>query len=347
MKILVVRFKQIGDAILSAPVCSTLKKSFPEAQVDYVVYEHIAPLFENHKYIDNIISITKEEQKNIFKYIKKVKKITKNNYDIIIDIMSTPKSEVFTLLSQKSEYRIGRSKKWRGYTYTHKIEEPEGNLTKVEKLLKMLKPLENKTNIIYDKNFSTYITSEEKEYMKDKMIDAGIDFSRPIFACSVSSRVPDKIYPLEKMKFIIDNVIKETNAQIIFFYSPAEKDFVIKAHKFMKNEKNIFSNIVTKSIKELAMLISNCDMLFGNEGGPRHLAQSLNIPNFVIFRAPYKKIEWLPDENDFNQAVEANEFCDNITNFSAENIYSLIPPEFVLDKVLTMYDKIKSKTDAL
>ena len=66
MKILVVRFKQIGDSILTGPLCYSLKKSFPDAQVDYVVYDHIAPLFEKNKYIDNVISITKEERKNTF-----------------------------------------------------------------------------------------------------------------------------------------------------------------------------------------------------------------------------------------------------------------------------------------
>ncbi len=61
MKILVIRFKQIGDAVLSSPICMTLKKTFPNAQIDYVLYEHIAPLFENHNGIDNVIKITKEE----------------------------------------------------------------------------------------------------------------------------------------------------------------------------------------------------------------------------------------------------------------------------------------------
>ena len=36
--------------------------------------------------------------------------------------MSTPKSELFTLFSRGAKYRIGRAKKKRGYTYTHKIE---------------------------------------------------------------------------------------------------------------------------------------------------------------------------------------------------------------------------------
>ena len=63
MKILVVRFKQIGDSILASPICNSLKQTFPDAEVDYVLYEHVASLFKNHKYIDNVITITKRTEK--------------------------------------------------------------------------------------------------------------------------------------------------------------------------------------------------------------------------------------------------------------------------------------------
>ena len=135
MKILIIRFKQIGDAVLSSVLCNTLKKSFPDAEIDYVLYEHISPLFQDHKYIDNVISITKEEQKNPLKYILKVWKVTRKKYDIIIDIMSTPKSEIFSLFSMDSKYRIGRAKKYRGFIYTDKVEEPEYAKDKVDKFL--------------------------------------------------------------------------------------------------------------------------------------------------------------------------------------------------------------------
>ena len=49
MKILVVRFKQMGDAILDSLVCSTLKKSFPNSEIDFVLYEHVAPIFKYNK----------------------------------------------------------------------------------------------------------------------------------------------------------------------------------------------------------------------------------------------------------------------------------------------------------
>ena len=44
MKILVVRFRQMGDAILATPLLSTLRANYPDAQIDFVLNERIAPL---------------------------------------------------------------------------------------------------------------------------------------------------------------------------------------------------------------------------------------------------------------------------------------------------------------
>ncbi|MDR3259416.1 MAG: glycosyltransferase family 9 protein [Fusobacteriaceae bacterium] len=340
MKILIIRFKQIGDSILASSLCNSLKKSFPDSQIDYVLYEHVSPVFEKHKAIDNVISIKKDEQQNIFKYIKRVWQVTRTDYDIVIDVMSTLKSELFTFFSIRSPYRIGRFKKHRGYTYTHKIKEPENAKDKVDKFLKMLKPLENKYKIVYDNIFNVYITEEEKLYMKNKMLNAGINFLRPIFICAINTRVESKLYPIDKMLTIVKTIKEKYSSQIIFFYSPDEKEFALKAHKSLDNDKDIFTNIETKSIRELAMLISNCDMFFGNEGGPRHMAQGLNIPSFAIFSPNSFKKEWLPNRNEMQQGVHPEDITSDLSGLSFEEKYNLITPQYVIDKVCEIYDKI-------
>lgn len=342
MKILVVRFRQIGDSILAAPICTTLKKSFPNSQIDYVIYDHIAPIFEKHQGIDNVITITGEERKNIFKYLIKVWKITRTKYDIVIDIMSTPKSEVFTLFSRGAKYRIGRAKKGRGYTYTHKIEEPKDAKHKIDKFLKMLKPLEGEYKIDYTEDFSIHISDEEKKYMREKMEKAGVDFSKPVFAFAINSRVPGKVFDIEKMLQITKMIIEKLNPQIIFYYSPSEKEFALKAHEKLGYDKHIFTNIETKDIRELAMLLKNCDMFFGNEGGPRHLSQSVGTPSFIIYR-PYLDVkEWIiADEK--HKGAGPLDIDPNAENLTYEEQEKLVTPEFIVKRFLEFYNKYIKK----
>jgi heptosyltransferase-2 len=348
-KILVVRFKQIGDSLLATQILESLKKTYPDSQIDYVVYDHIAPLFKGHPAIDNVISITKEERKNPFKYIAKVWKVTRNKYDIIIDIMSTPKSELFTLFGRSAKFRIGRWKPKRGYTYTHSVKEPKVSRDKVDKFLHMLKPLEEAgEKIIYDTTYRVVLNVEEKERLKKRMLEAGVDFSKPVFAFAINSRRPEKVWDPEKMKKLVIAVLEKYNGQGIFYYSPDEKEFAKKMHHELGDRKDIFSNITTKSIKELAMLLSNCDMFIGNEGGPRHIAQGLDVPSFAIFSPRAEKKEWLSNANERHQGIEPNDVI-KMQNLKKEdlpeNLYDLITPEVVLpiiDEIVKKQLKINS-----
>ncbi|MEI6857719.1 glycosyltransferase family 9 protein [Psychrilyobacter sp.] len=346
-KILIVRFKQIGDSLLVTPICESLRKTYPDARIDYVVYDHIAPLFEGHPAIDNVISITKDERKNPFKYVAKVWKVTRLKYDIIIDIMSTPKSELFTLFGRSAEYRIGRWKPKRGYTYTHSIREPKVSKDKVDKFLHMLKPLEEGgVKIKYDTTYRVVLTDNEKNMMKDRVIQAGVDFNKPVFAFAINSRRPEKIWNPENMKKLITTILDKYDAQGIFYYSPAEKEFAKDMHRELEMRSDIFSNITTKSIKELAMLLSNCDMFIGNDGGPRHIAQGLDIPSFAVFSPRAEKKEWLSNANDRHRGIEPDDIIRELNierPETSKETYELITPERVLPIIDEMIGKYVRK----
>lgn len=340
MKILVIRFKQIGDAVLSSPICTTLKKTFPNAQIDYVLYEHIAPLFENHNGIDNVIKITKEEQKNIFKYVVKVWKVTRNNYDIIIDIMSTPKSELFTLFSRKSKYKIGRFKKNRGWSYTDKILEPQNSKNKIDKFLQMLKPLAKEYDIKYDETLSVDITEAEEKSMREKMEMCGVDFKKNIVAFAINSRVPQKVFNIDKMLKVIEKLLKESDIQILFYYSPEEKEFALKGYEKLGKPSNIFVNIETKNIRELAMLFKNCQMFIGNEGGPRHIAHAVGIPTFVVCRPNLDTKEWLI-AGEKHMHFGPLDVSKDAYKLSPKEQEELMSVSMIVDKIKEFYQKYK------
>lgn len=140
------------------------------------------------------------------------------------------------------------------------------------------------------------------------------------------------------MEKTINKVVEEFNAQVILFYSPDEKNFIKNLHKQL-NSKNIFANIETKSIRELAALISNCDMFFGNEGGPRHIAQSLDIPSFAIFSPKSSKKEWLGIFNEKHQGVEPKDIYPDCSSLSYKDSYLLIQPDYILSKIKEIYSQ--------
>lgn len=187
------------------------------------------------------------------------------------------------MFSRKTPFRIGRYKKKRGIFYNHKMKEKD-SLNKVDKFLnQLLPPLEEAGfDVKRDYDFKFFAKPEEKEKYRKKMIEAGVDFSKPIIAFSIYSRVMSKIYPIEKMKILVQHLIDKYSAQIIFFYSADQKDEIQKIHKELGDNKNIFSSIETPTIKDLVPFFENCaeGLNTANDGISTPWAKCLAPPSF-------------------------------------------------------------------
>jgi heptosyltransferase-2 len=67
MKILIIQQKMIGDVLVSSIICNNLRRAYPDAQIDYLVYESTTPVLEGNPNIDTIIGFEEEsteKQKN-------------------------------------------------------------------------------------------------------------------------------------------------------------------------------------------------------------------------------------------------------------------------------------------
>jgi len=70
MKILVIQQKMIGDVLVSSIICNNLKKAYPDARIDYLVYESTTPVLEGNPNIDNIILFKKIHRKSNIAFMK-------------------------------------------------------------------------------------------------------------------------------------------------------------------------------------------------------------------------------------------------------------------------------------
>jgi len=338
-RIIVLRFRRVGDAVISTVLCSSLKKTFPQAEIHYVLNENIAPLFEHHPDIDKIIRFSEDDMKTLPVYLSKVKQIMKEGkYDMIVDTRSTVKTLWFCLFSMNTPYRVAKKKAYNFILHNYRTN-IEGITDEVTKTLKILTPLEKDFEVKYERNFKLYVTDEEKESFRAKMTECGIDFSRPVIVCAVTSRQKYKIWNVENMKAVLSKIIDKYNAQLIFnFGGKEEKEFAVQLHKEMDNHPNIFTNIEAKNLRELGAMLSLSDFFFGNEGGPRHISQAFDIPSFAIYPQTARKAEWLPNACERFQGVEPKDISDKASdkNLSFTEIYDLITAEEVWKRLNPM-----------
>lgn len=226
-KILIIRFRQIGDSILAVALCSTLKKSFPDAEIHFVLNKNIASLYEGHPDIDKVITFDKNENKPFTAYIKKVWQVThQNKYDVIIDMRSTIRTLFFSLFSLKTPFRIGRIKGYTRFLLNYRTDTYSNSLTTdmVERNLLLAAPLEKIKPIQYTKEFRLYLTDQEKKDFRYYMEKEGIDFARPVFLIGVTTKLLHKKWNTEFMITTLKRILEEyKDIQMIFNYAPGMK----------------------------------------------------------------------------------------------------------------------------
>src|SRR5690606_23212887 len=159
-KILVIRFRRVGDAVLATAICSSLRKTFPDAQIDYVLNENIALLFEGHPDIDNLITFSDRECCHLFHYLKKVWQVMRaNHYDVIIDTRSTVKTLFFSLFSLCTPFRIGTAKSYSFLAHNFRIDNHrDSSKDMVQHNLMLLEPLEQIAKVNYCPKFTLFVS---------------------------------------------------------------------------------------------------------------------------------------------------------------------------------------------
>lgn len=306
--ILVIRFRRVGDAVLSTVLCSSLRRTFPNARIDYVVNEGIDSLFEGHPDIDRLITFNQQENHSFFRYAYKVWRITKETpYDIILDTRGTVRTLFFSLFSLRSPFRIGVAKKYNIGILNHPVNvRLLKHLNIVQWLLQLLTPLKNQFNVNETDVFQLFPSKENSEKLRHSMLQAGITFDKPVVFVAATTRLHHKMWGTKPMAAILQHLIDDYDCQLVFNASGVERELLDEIRGHMRDSRNWFCDVPAKSLAELSALISCCHVFFGNEGGPRHIAHALSVPSFAIYPPNTSAAKWLPNPSEKQQFIAAN-----------------------------------------
>lgn len=343
-KILVIRFRQLGDSVLASAMCSSLKLSFPQSEIHIVLNERIAPIFLHHPHIDRVIAFSDRVNKNIFLYLKEIWRVVHDEkYDVIIDMRSTVRTLFFSLFSLATPRRIGHKK-----SYTFLL-----NRTALvrKKKIDIVEMNQHFVNFLSDiapitpvRDFRLFVTDEERRHFRKYMVDCGVNFDHPVILIGVTTKILKKRWNLDYMKEIIRRIVTEyKNVQIIFNYAPgAEEEVCRRIYNELGRPEQIFIDIRANSIRELMALCSNCSFYFGNEGGTRHLVQALGLPSYAIFSPGAAKYMWLPQNSTPAFGVDVSDILNDEerVNLSEEEQYNSITPDFVWRQLCTHLERL-------
>lgn len=347
MKILVIQQKMIGDVLLSSILCDNLRKAYPDATIDYMVYESTIAVLQGNKSISNLILFKEKHRKSKWEFLKLLLEIRKNRYDIVIDAYSKIESFLPVLFSGAKQ-KISFSKKWQKFLFTDvvkKIQTPKTNLGLIlEQRLSLLDPLHLKIDL--DTFPKLYVTTEEKEFAKNTYKKHHVDLAKKTVMVSIIGSSEAKTYPPNYMAEIIDNIAENYDVNIVFNYIPNQIQLATTIYNLCKKEtqSKIYFEVLGKNIREFIAIMNECDLIIGNDGGAINMAKALGKPSFIIFSPWIDKKGWATFEDGIKHiSVHLNDFKPELLTNNSEkeikknyiSLYQEFKPDLFKDKINT------------
>ncbi|WP_324017250.1 glycosyltransferase family 9 protein [Aeromonas hydrophila] len=347
MKYLVVQTKQIGDVLISTALCNNLKQNDPSGEVHYLVMDYCAGMAQGNPNIDRLIIIEKA-RRNQWRYMKDLLlAIRRERYDVVVN----SQGQMIGLLSclfSGARLRIGfDSFPWRlGHNRIvrfRKDTEFQGNSTLVDDRFSLLKPLKLASE---DRNYYLWLSEEEKQQGKDALLAAGVDLNRPLIAMGVNSLGHYKRWPIDCFAKVAQWLIEQHNAQILIYCGPGEEEYNrgLKPLLPAALQASVFDHIKTRSVRELVGLFAHCRLFVGNDTGPRHMAQAIDLPLLTIVAPGGDKIIANPVNHPRYQAIDVFDakgpdfqLPQNAEkDFIDEALLRAITPELVMERLTAL-----------
>lgn len=263
--------KRLGNLLLITPLVQDIISTFPNCKIDLLVKGTLAPvIFKNYDNVNQIILIPNKPLKELAKYLKCIKIIKKNRYDLVINVDKNSSSGRLATKYANSKFKFfgdfDEEIQLKNTDYEHIAKYPIYSYR--DNLIQLGYDVTNKPIPSLNLKLSHSEIEEAKEIVKKLVLND----KKTI--CLFTYATADKCLPeswweefYEKLKtkypnFNIIEVLPFENVSKIGFKAPS---------------------FYSKSIREIGSFISNTELFIGADSGIMHLACAAQTPTLGLF----------------------------------------------------------------
>jgi len=280
MNILVRMPNWIGDLVMATPVLADLRKQFPDASITVMCRRPLCDLLIQDPNIDEVFSfarptnrfLRREENRNI------VDKIRAGNYDVGV-LLTNSFSSAWWFWQGGVKRRIGFAKHWRTLLLTDRLSMPEkGEEHEVNTYKRLLSPLGIGPSTTGPK---LYLGKEELEESRTLLYQRGFKKGKRLVGINVGATYGSaKCWPAERFRDVALKLL-EDDLYVLFFGDATTASLVKEICLTLPERAMNLAGVTT--LRELACLIKDCDVLLTNDSGPMHIAAALETPLVALF----------------------------------------------------------------
>ena len=287
----ILRFSALGDVCLTIPLVKTLQKHLPRTEIYWVISRPFYPLVAG---LSNVKFIIIDKPKSLIDYWYCYRQLKTYYFDVLLVPQATLRSNILCGLAKarvKYGYEKLHSRDFQRWFVNKTVSAKPEHL--IESFLRFLEPF----GIIDDEiNWKLPLEKSDREWVKNQLAS----FSGKWIAICPCASKEERNWLCERYIATINQLKKYWNFNVILIggSSPLEKTI---AQVISKQLQAPCLNLVGKSsLKQLAALLGEVDVLLSPDTGPLHIAQAMGTPVVGLYAVaspertgPYFSKRWI------------------------------------------------------
>jgi len=270
----------VGDLIMATPVLTDLRRAFPKASITAMCRTPLCELLKKDEAIDELFCFTKpsndfvrrEELRDI------IAKISAGKYDVGI-LLTNSFSSAWWLRVGKVKRRIGYSAHFRRLLLTDPLYLEKKKEHLVTSFKKLLGPLGVPVSETAPR---LYVTGQEVEASKQLLYQRGYMKGKRLIGINPGAAYGSaKCWPPERFRALAMRLLLETDAYVVFFGDAKTAGLVKEICRGLPEKVMDLAGVT--SLRELACIIKDCDVLVTNDSGPMHIGAAFRTPLVALF----------------------------------------------------------------
>ena len=258
-KILVFSFSFIGDAVLSTSVIQPLRGHFSDAHITFLVGPRAFDLLATDPNIDAVLVYdNRGEHAGWSGRLRLLKALRRDKFDLVVNLRDS-------LIA-----RCIGAKHWGMF-------HGDGNRHAVTRYLEVLQGHGVDTTDVHP---FLELTEGELIAAHNFLTKADLKPERLLIGIHPGGNWKYKLWDKKNFADVASILAEKHNATILLFASPNERELQTQVAEMMDVPPML---VQTDDLRQLAALISACDVYIGNDTGPMHIAAAVGTPVVALF----------------------------------------------------------------
>lgn len=278
-RILIVKLSSLGDIVHALPAPCSLRATFPQGRIAWVVEKKWLPLVEHHPDLDEVFTVDSFRLRGALhtypEFFADVKKLRAFRPDWAIDLQGTVKSAVLTRLTG-APMRAGFAQpavreSLTTFFYNHPVTPQSAHITEqMQDVLEAVGPLHR------NMRFPFPIPEAERQDVDEWLRQNGI--GQFVFI-SPGGGWASKRWPSQRYGELAEKLEQRYGLVAVMNRGPGEKEL----DQAFRRSNVIRARLFSGGVLRLAAMLERASLAIGGDTGPLHLGAILGTPVIALF----------------------------------------------------------------